>query len=146
MLFVALASLGSASLSHAMAPPLAPPVVIPLPDSDPPKEILDPPPSETIADIERLRLAEPWRFEPSGVLKTPSVELANVSCVKTAFRHFACNYNLRVRVYGETEFGEWESRRKVFTQLGSDWVMLDDEKRCSSIDPNYHPTYCFPKD
>lgn len=135
-----------AIVAGATTPPMKAPIVGPIPDAGPAQDIPEQPPAQTISDIERLDLAQPWQFEPSGALRTPTVEIAEVSCAKNAFRHFACKYQIRVREFGEAEFGPWASRRKVFTQLGSDWVMLNVEERSCNSDPKKLPAYCFPRE
>lgn len=122
------------------------PIVVPVPNAGPVQDIPAPPLAQTIGDIERLNIARPWTFEPSGELRAPTVEVAKLSCAKSAFRHFACRYDIRFREFGESEFGPWLARQKVFTQLGTDWVMFNAEGRCSEIDPENLPDYCFPKE
>ncbi len=146
MLLTAYIFLASATVAETTVLPMKAPIVGPIADAGPAQDIHEPPPAQTIDDIERFSLALPWKFEPNGGLRTPAVELAEISCAKSAFRHFACKYDIRVREFGETEFGPWHSRRKVFTQLGHDWVMLNAEERCSNIDPKNLPDYCFPKE
>lgn len=146
MLLAHFIALGAYPVAAAIAPPSTPPILELRRDPALTEDISDPPSAQTINDIERLSLAEPWSYEPSGAMKTPTVEIANISCRKSAFRHFACQYDIRVREYGRTEFGQWYSRKKVFGKLGSDWLMLNAEARCSTIDAAHLPDYCFPRE
>jgi hypothetical protein len=123
--------------------PIIPPST---PDAGPVPDILDPPLDQSIGEIERLARSRPWKFEPSGELKMPEVEIENLACIKSSFRHFACKYDIRIREYGEAQFGPWIARGKVFTQIESGWVMLNAEEKCSKIEPENLPGYCFPKD
>lgn len=146
MLSVAYIFLASTVAGGTTEPPMKAPIVGPIPHAGPVQDIPDPPSTQTIGNIERLDIARPWRFEPSGELRTPTVEVEKLSCTKSAFRHFACRYDIRVREFGETQFGPWVARQKVFTQLGMDWVMFNAEERCSQIAPEDLPDYCFPND
>lgn len=121
--------------------PVAPP---------PPKEMVEPllelenPPSlQDISNIESLRLSSPWKFTPSGVLKTPTIQIADLSCRRTAFRYFSCEYQMRVRKFEGSDFGPSTIRRTVFTQFSSDWVMYDEKERCAKLDSKDLPKYCF---
>jgi hypothetical protein len=146
MLMVAYIFLAGTMAVEAAEAPMKAPVVVPVPISGPIQDIPEAPPFQTVSDIERLRRARPWRFGPNGELRSPAIELAKLSCIKSAFRHFACRYDIRVREFGETEFGPWLARQKVFTKLGTDWVMFNAEEHCSEINLERLPDYCFPKD
>lgn len=106
-------------------------------------ELENPPPSQDISSIESLRLSSPWQFTPSGVLKTPTVEIDHLVCRRTAFRYFSCEYQMRFREFEGSDFGPWTIRRSVFTQFNSDWVMYDEKERCAKFKPKDLPKYCF---
>jgi len=124
---------------------VAVPVATPPPKQiiEPLLELEDPPSSQDISIIESLRLSSPWKFTPSGVLKTPSVEITDLACRRTAFRYFSCEYKMRAREFEASDFGPWNIRRTVFTQFSSDWVMYDEEERCAKLDLKDLPKYCF---
>jgi hypothetical protein len=126
----------------ASARPLVPPVA-PTQITEPLLEIEDPPSSQAVSNIESWRLSSPWKFTPTGVVKSPTVEIADLSCRRSSFRYFSCEYKMRVREFEASIFGPWIIRRTVFSQIDSEWVMYDQKERCAKFDPQDLPKYCF---
>ena len=137
-------------LACAAAPCPAPPVIPgpPAPtkrNSEPLRDIPEPPSVDIVAEIETMRLATPWKFEPNGVLRTPTVTVTELTCAKNSFRYFACRYQLSVREFGAARFDPPQLRQSVFTQFGTDWVMYNEDRQCAEIRQKTLPAYCFPK-
>ena len=110
-----------------------------------PKQIVakGPPPVQKIVEIEELARAKPWKFTDTGALRLPSGEARNVSCTRNDERHFSCRYQMRFAAYGETRFGSWIERRKVYVLGGEGWLMLNGERYCANLTARPLPSACF---
>jgi hypothetical protein len=136
-----------AAVLVAGSQPATPPVIVAPPRGprEPRTIVADaPPPIATIVDIEVSARSLPWKFTPAGEIQAPTGEVRKVSCIRNDARHFACSYEVRFAPYGETAFGDWIVRRKVYQLSPEGWLMLNAERWCSEIKRKPLPAYCYP--